>query len=99
MRDVHGVDDTHDIWLCKQAVSHRACQTVKTYFTEKLRVEAVPSPESEQEGSCIFLFRKSGRTTPSSLAPPPPAQPGSNRSTRARNSEPETALFKIGAGY
>lgn len=70
MRDVHRVDDTQDIWLCKQAISHRACQTVKAYFTEKLSVEGVPSPENEQEGRCILLFRKSSRTAPPSQARP-----------------------------
>ena len=67
MRQVHHVDETRDIWLCKQAISHRACQTVKTYFTEKLNVEGVANPGGTEEGYCIFLFRKSSRTIPSSL--------------------------------
>lgn len=67
MRQVHHVDEARDIWLCKQAISHRACQTVKTYFTEKLSVEGVASSEGTEEGYCIFLFRKSSRTIPSSL--------------------------------
>lgn len=66
MREVHLVDEALDIWLCKQAISHRACQTVKTYFTEKLSVEGIESPEGGEEGYCIFLFRKSSRTIPSS---------------------------------
>ena len=67
MREVHFVDETQDIWLCKQAISHRACQTVKAYFTEKLCVEGVANAGGAEEGYCIFLFRKSSRTIPCSL--------------------------------
>lgn len=66
MKERHGVDEAEDIWFCKQAVSFRACQTIHAYFTGTLKVDGAVLYDPAEEGNCIYLFRKSGRTTPPS---------------------------------
>jgi hypothetical protein len=64
LKDRHGVDEVRDIWLCKQAVSLRACQTIQRYFTSQLKVDG----DQAGQGSSIYLFRKSEHTIPPSEA-------------------------------
>lgn len=64
MRERHGVDEVQDVWLCKQAVSCRACETIRSYFTDKLRVDGTTVGNAPSEGNWIYLFRKSARTRP-----------------------------------
>ena len=64
MLQQHGVDEKEDIWLYKQAVSFRACQTIQSYFTEKLQVQGAPLPAGDTAADCIYLYKKSARTKP-----------------------------------
>lgn len=65
MVERHGVDLQADIWLYKQAVNNRACVSVARYFTERLQVEGEVTPSDDDDFDCVYLFRKSVRTTPS----------------------------------
>ena len=60
----HQVDENQDIWLCKRAISHRACQTIYDYFTETLKLDGSMGELGDPDGNYIYLFRKSGRTLP-----------------------------------
>lgn len=64
MCSLHGVDETEDIWLYKQAVSFRACQTIHRYFTEHLKVHGAPPANPDEGTNCIYLYKKSARTRP-----------------------------------
>ncbi|MCB1379734.1 MAG: hypothetical protein KDK89_15415 [Alphaproteobacteria bacterium] len=64
MRLAHGIDEEHDIWLYKQAVSFRACQTVQRHFTEMLGVEGELVSSGPEEADCVYLYKKSPRTRP-----------------------------------
>ncbi len=61
----HGVDEIQDVWLCRQAVSYRACETIRSFFIDKLKVDGTPAAEEPSEGNWIYVFRKSPRTRPS----------------------------------
>jgi hypothetical protein len=61
MREAHGVDEAHDAWFCKQAVSFRACETIRSYFTEKLKVDGTRITGTADDGNWVYLFRKSSR--------------------------------------
>jgi hypothetical protein len=64
MRDRHSVDEVEDVWLCKQAVSLRACETIRSYFVDKLKVDCTQNEDRLSDGNWIYLFRKSSRTRP-----------------------------------
>lgn len=69
MREAHGVDEAHDAWFCKQAVSFRACETIRSYFTEKLKVDGTRVAGTADDGNWVYLFRKSSRTRPEVIQP------------------------------
>ena len=69
MREAHGVDEAHDAWFCKQAVSFRACETIRSYFTEKLKVDGTRIAGTAEDGNWVYLFRKSSRTRPEVIQP------------------------------
>jgi hypothetical protein len=69
MREAHGVDEAHDAWFCKQAVSFRACETIRSYFTEKLKVDGTRITGTADDGNWVYLFRKSSRTRPEVIQP------------------------------
>jgi len=60
----HNVDEAEDIWLYRQALSLRACQTIQRHFVEGLGVSGEPVVEGRQGGNCIYLYKKSPRTCP-----------------------------------
>ncbi|MEI6533784.1 MAG: hypothetical protein WCN98_00475 [Verrucomicrobiaceae bacterium] len=62
MRELHGVDEDRDIWFCKQAMSQRACETIRNYFVQTLGVDG--KYDGTDSGNCIYLFKKSERTRP-----------------------------------
>lgn len=64
MKERHGVDEEQDIWFCKQAVSFRACQTIHGYFTGTLKLDGAAQRDTCDDGNCIYLFKKSSRTSP-----------------------------------
>jgi hypothetical protein len=64
MREKHGVDEELDLWFCKQAMSFRACDTIRSYFVRTLGVDGERESGGAEEGNCIYLFRKSERTQP-----------------------------------
>jgi len=64
MRNYHGIEETEDIWLYKQAVSYRACQTIHRYFTEQLKVQGEQPTSADEGTNCIYLYKKSARTRP-----------------------------------
>jgi len=66
MQDRHGVDVELDVWFCKQAMSFRACDTIRSYFVRTLGVDGERESGSTEGGNCIYLFRKSERTRPAS---------------------------------
>lgn len=64
MRDEHGVDETADIWLYKQAMSFSACRTVLRHFVDQLKVDGDPNVRGDDDTDCVYLYKKSGRTRP-----------------------------------
>jgi hypothetical protein len=64
MREEHGVDEELDVWFCKQAMSFRACDTIRSYFVGTLGVDGERESRRTDIGNCIYLFKKSERTRP-----------------------------------
>ena len=64
MLDRHRVDKEADIWLYKQALTFRACRTVQRYFLERLRTDGASVSSGEESEDCVYLYKKSERTSP-----------------------------------
>ncbi|MEH6357702.1 MAG: hypothetical protein V7745_01855 [Pseudomonadales bacterium] len=64
LSEVHGVDKESDIWLYKQALTFSACRTVQRYFLEIQNTDGLVPPESNENMDCVYLYKKSGRTSP-----------------------------------
>ncbi|MGD9714867.1 MAG: hypothetical protein AB7V46_22830, partial [Thermomicrobiales bacterium] len=64
MQQKHGVDLEKDIWLYKQAVSFPACRTIQRHFLEQLQVDGEPMLRGSEDTDCVYLYKKSERTTP-----------------------------------
>ena len=64
MLDRHHVDKEEDIWLYKQALTFNACRTVQRYFLERLRTDGVAVTSGEESEDCVYLYKKSERTSP-----------------------------------
>ena len=60
----HGLDRDEDIWIYKQALTFQACRTVQSYFLDKLRTDGEPVTIGSADTDCVYMFRKSSRTTP-----------------------------------
>ncbi len=60
----HGVDREADIWIYKQALTFHACRTVQDYFLEKLNTDGVRVTKAREDMDCVYMFKKSARTTP-----------------------------------
>lgn len=60
----HRVDKEADIWLYKQALTFTACRTVQRYFLERLRTDGVSVSTGEESEDCVYLYKKSARTSP-----------------------------------
>ncbi len=66
MFKIHYVDSKTDIWLYKQAISFLACKTVQKYFLENLKTDGVLVTNGGEDMDCVYLFKKSLKTSPSS---------------------------------
>lgn len=64
MESVHGVDLAKDIWLYKQAQSFTACRTIQRYFIQQLKTDGEPVATGNDDTDCVYLYKKSRRTTP-----------------------------------
>lgn len=64
MKDQHGVDLDKDIWLYKQALSFTACKTIQRYFIENLKTNGELVASGNEDMDCVYLYKKSERTTP-----------------------------------
>lgn len=64
MESAHGVDLTEDIWLYKQAQSFTACRTIQSYFVRQLKTDGELVETGDGDTDCIYLYKKSSRTTP-----------------------------------
>lgn len=60
----HGLDRKRDIWIYKQALTFQACRTVQSYFLEKLKTDGAPVVRGNGDMDCVYMFKKSERTTP-----------------------------------
>ena len=60
----HSVDEEDDIWLYKQALTFKACNTIQRYFLETLNTDGKPVTNGDEDTDCVFLYKKSTRTTP-----------------------------------
>lgn len=60
----HSVHKDDDIWLYKQALTFAACKTVQNYFLEILKTDGEAVIEGNEDTDCVYLYKKSDRTTP-----------------------------------
>lgn len=60
----HGVDRDQDIWIYKQALTFQACRTIQAYFLDKLHTDGEAAARGGEDMDCIYMFKKSERTTP-----------------------------------
>ena len=64
MFDHHSVDKENDIWLYKQALTFKACNTIQQYFLEILNTDGKPITNGNEDTDCVYLYKKSDRTMP-----------------------------------
>lgn len=64
MQAEHNVNEAEDIWLYRQALSLRACQTIQRHFVEGLGLSGELVAEGTEDCNCIYLYKKSHRTCP-----------------------------------
>ncbi len=62
--ETHGVDRDNDPWLYKQALTYQAARTVQRYFLERLNADGAPPDEATEDTDCVYVYKKSERTTP-----------------------------------
>lgn len=60
----HKVNEQDDIWLYKQALTFKACNTIQQYFLVKLNTDGVPVTSGTEDTDCVYLYKKSDKTTP-----------------------------------
>lgn len=60
----HGVNQSDDIWLYKQALTFTACKTVQQYFVNTLKVDGQLLEKGDENTDCVYLYKKSSRTKP-----------------------------------
>jgi hypothetical protein len=60
----HKVHQEDDIWLHKQALTFTACKTIQKYFLDILKTDGKAVSEGDEDTDCIYLYKKSSRTTP-----------------------------------
>ena len=60
----HSVHEDDDIWLYKQALTFTACRTIQKYFLEILKTDGEEVIEGNEDTDCVYLYKKSERTTP-----------------------------------
>ncbi len=60
----HRVHKEDDIWLYKQALTFTACKTVQDYFLDILKTDGKAIINGDEDTDCVYLFKKSTRTTP-----------------------------------
>jgi hypothetical protein len=56
---LHAVDEERDIWCWKPALSPAAARTVAAFLQQRIGVR---KPEPQEEGACVFLFKKVAET-------------------------------------
>lgn len=64
MFEHHGVNQTDDIWLYKQALTFTACKTVQQYFLQTQSIDGEPVITGDEDTDCVYLYKKSTRTKP-----------------------------------
>lgn len=64
MINQHSVDEEEDIWLYKQALTFKACNTIQNYFLEILNTDGELVTNANEDTDCVFLYKKSRRTIP-----------------------------------
>ena len=64
LSEIHNVDMEKDPWLYKQALSFTAARTVQRFFIDRLHVDGTPILEGNEETDCVYVYKKSARTTP-----------------------------------
>ncbi len=64
LAETHGVDETADPWLYKQALTFQAARTVQDYFLTRLQADGVPVLEGDEDTDCVYVYKKSARTSP-----------------------------------
>ena len=64
MFEEHSVHKEEDIWLYKQALTFAACKTIQDYFLKILEVDGVSVTGGNEDTDCVYLYKKSVRTSP-----------------------------------
>lgn len=60
----HGLDKDKDPWLYKQALTFYAARTVQNYFLDRLGTDGEPVRRGDEDMDCVYVYKKSERTTP-----------------------------------
>ena len=60
----HHVDEAADPWLYKQALTFYAARTVQGYFLRRLGADGEPVLEGDEDTDCVYVYKKSERTSP-----------------------------------
>jgi len=60
----HKVDRKKDPWLYKQALTFQAARTAQDYFLTRLNVDGVAVPHGDEDTDCVYVYKKSKRTSP-----------------------------------
>ena len=62
--ETHKVDKTNDPWLYRQTLSSIAARTVQDYFFNRLKVDADPALDRNDEPNWVYAYKKSKGTIP-----------------------------------
>ena len=60
----HTVDRKKDPWLYKQALTFQAARTAQDYFLSRLKSDGARVIEGDDDTDCVYVYKKSERTTP-----------------------------------
>jgi hypothetical protein len=60
----HNVHRTKDPWLYKQALTFQAARTAQDYFLSRLKADGEPVLDRNEDIDCVYVYKKSERTTP-----------------------------------
>ncbi len=60
----HQIDQSEDAWIYKQALTFQACRTVQRFFQDKLNMDGETLLRGNEDTDCVYLFKKSERTSP-----------------------------------
>jgi len=60
----HKVDRKKDPWLYKQALTFQAARTTQDYFLTRLNADGEVVTNGDEDMDCVYVYKKSKRTTP-----------------------------------